>query len=284
MVQLNGFTVAIVTDGDQDKLKRADGDYVAIDNNTEYKLKLSNYRNTDAMAEVFIENDNVGTWFIRSNDSIVIERPADTNRKFTFMKETDSRAIRAGVIPGESTNGLVKVVFFPKKPTPIVMTSPKYESIRSARSLVSPQPSFRSQSMSPPRSAPISPPRSAPMSPSRSQQPVTSQSLAMSQPRYESRAVSSFRPVSQYESGATVLGDISNQEFSTMRRFNDNEIDWSNKTTITIRLVVRTNYRDNGYMYSVESYGSSGYDLRYPYISVGNRNKNNNGYPPRIDY
>ncbi len=53
MVQLNKFAVAIVTDGSQDKLKRPDGDYVVLDNNTEYKLKLSNYRDTDAMADVY---------------------------------------------------------------------------------------------------------------------------------------------------------------------------------------------------------------------------------------
>lgn len=209
------------------------GDYVALDNNTEYKLKLSNYKNMDAMADVYIEGDKIGTWFIPATDSIVIERPADTNRKFTFMQETDYRASNAGVIAGASTNGLIKVVFFPKKQMPIVMTS-RYESVArptspSRRSLAH----YQSSTSSPPRA---------------------------------SMASLAFRPSSpRYESGATILGDVSHQQFGTRMRFRDDEIDWSNKTTITIRLVARSyNYQ--------------------PYVSIGNRNRHENGYPGRIDW
>lgn len=236
MVQVNGFAVAIITDGNQDKLKRPEGDYVALDNNTEYKLSLANYRNTDAMADVYIEDERVGTWFIPANDSIEIERPADTYRKFTFMKETDYRAVNAGVISGASTNGLVKVVFFPKKQTPIVMMAPRFRAMSPRRS------SYQN-------AAPV--PSQAVRSPS-----VRSPSQSLSPP---SRSVTSL----QYQSGSTILGRTSDQQFSTRMRFSDSEIDWANKTTITIRLVVRT------------------YDYK-PYVSISNRN-HTNSYPPRID-
>lgn len=240
MVQVNGFALAIINDGEQDKLKRDDGDYVALDNNTEYKLKLSNFHGTDCMVDVYIEDDKVGTWFIPSNDSIVIERPADTYRKFTFVKETAYQARQAGVIAGVSTNGLIKVVFFPKKQIPIVMTS-RYESMA--------------------RPTPLS---------IKSYQNGVSQSFRPASPVRTSMASSprSFRSPSRYESGATILGDVSHQQFGTRMRFRDDEIDWSNKTTITIRLVAR-------------SYDYRSYDYR-PYVSIGNRHENT--YPQRIDW
>lgn len=41
MVYQNGFGVKIITDNDQDKLRRGRYNYVALDNNTEYELMLT---------------------------------------------------------------------------------------------------------------------------------------------------------------------------------------------------------------------------------------------------
>lgn len=277
MVQLNGFAVAIITDGDQDKLKRQEGDYVGLDNNTEYKLKLSNYHDTDAMADVYIENDNVGTWFIPSNDSIVIERPSDTNRKFTFVKETDYRASRAGVVAGESTNGLIKVIFFPKKRIPIVMTAPRYPGLRSSQfsrpsEATSPrrsQSTYESNIPSLSQYSTLSRAASPQRSQSTYQSNISSSSLYSRSLSPERYVKSSSQP--QYQSGATVLGDVSHQQFGTRMKFSNDEIDWPNKTTITIRLVARVYH--SRHMYE-------------PYVSIGNRNvaKHENNYPPRIDW
>lgn len=115
MVTTNGFAVSIITDGFHDKLKRGYENYVALDNGAEYKIELRNNRPTEAMAEVHLEGQEIGTWYIPAKSSIIIERPSDINRKFTFFSEHDSRAQKAGVMIGSQINGLVKVIFYPKK-------------------------------------------------------------------------------------------------------------------------------------------------------------------------
>lgn len=230
MVYNNGFGVKIITDGDQDKLKRESYNYVALQNATEYKLQLTNTRSTDAMAEVYIEGKKVGMWLIPAKDNITIDRPADIARKFTFFKETDKRAISAGVIPGESFNGVIRVVFYPKKQfiaiknqtQPKVIYSPKTTQGFVSSSTIS-SPSYVR------RASPLS-------------KQINGRSTEAISPRqtrtYGNNLSIMPRPPS-YQSGATVLGDHSQQQFGSAKRFEDNEIDWDNKTEIIIRLVVK---------------------------------------------
>ena len=107
MVYNNGFGVKIISDTDQDKLKRDSYNYVALNNNTEYKVQLLNDRSTDAMAEVYVDGDNVGTWLVPAKENITIDRPVNVARKFTFFKETDTRARSAGVVPGEVLTSII---------------------------------------------------------------------------------------------------------------------------------------------------------------------------------
>lgn len=78
----------------------------------------------------------------------------------------------------------------------------------------------------------------------------------------------SLSPRTTYESGATVLGRHSHQQFSSMSRFRDDEIDWDNKTEIIIRIVAKKERPI----------------IRYPfpreYIAVKERSP---PIPPRID-
>lgn len=115
MVMLNGFGVKIIGDVPFGKLSDDGENYVAIPNMTKYKICLINNNSTETMAEVYVEDENVGTWFINPNSSIEIERPANVNRNFTFVRERSSVARSAGVIPGNEVNGLIEVVFYPKK-------------------------------------------------------------------------------------------------------------------------------------------------------------------------
>jgi len=195
--------------GDQDKIQKHGSNYVGLENGAEYNLFLGNDRNTEAMAEVHVEGENIGTFFIPANQNIIIERPADSSRKFVFVSERDYRASQAGVISGEFTNGLVRVIFYPKKQ--------KVYSPRVMRS---------------------------------------------SSPRL---AMQSSRSSMSYGGGATILGDKSYQTFGTKSRFEDSEIDWNNKTEITIRLVVKQEYI-----------------ISKPYVSISNRNNYQTSIPPRI--
>jgi len=231
MVCSNGFCVKIITDTDQDKLRREGYNYVALYNNTEYKIQLINDRSTDAMADVYIEGENIGTWFIPAHEDIVIERPADTARRFTFFKETDTRAVGAGVTPGESLNGVIRVVFYPKKQ--YIAISPRRIS----------QP-FLESTLLQPSISPL----------------PTTVSL---RPETLSRTVS----LPQYQSGATVLGQQSYQTFGSMRRFSDNEIDWNNKTEIIIRLIVKP--KKNEFIKMTEARSPGMYQQRFISIKSG---------------
>lgn len=278
MVYNNGFGVKIITDTDQDKLQRGTYNYVALSNNTEYKLLLSNDRSTDAMAEVYIEGEQVGTWLVPAKDIITIDRPANIARRFTFFRETDPRAIGAGVTPGESLNGVIRVVFYPKKQQYIAIGSPPriMTQERSYLGFPGAQPSPRT---------PVVPTLSAPSitSPSLRIPSVPSPLQAATQRSPE--ALRGYPPVplsprqsmiTSYQSGATVLGRQSNQTFGTVRRFSDNEIDWPNKTEIVIRLIVKTDR--NIFISTAES--SSGNTWSREFVAIKDATQ---PIPPRID-
>jgi hypothetical protein len=67
----------------------------------------------------------------------------------------------------------------------------------------------------------------------------TSMMTARSPAMMAAPGITSTQLASGYSSGGTVLGEESYQRFGTTNRFRDNEIDWSQVTTITLRLVVR---------------------------------------------
>ena len=281
MVYNNGFGVRVITDTEQDKLKRGEYNYIALRNNTEYKLQLTNDRATDAMAEVFIEDEKVGTWFIAAHNNITIDRPANISRRFTFFRETDARAISAGVTPGESTNGLIRVVFYPKKQqyftiqtSPNIMLPALGASPRSPRSPSSPRPWSFQQSMS-----------QMPMIPSVSGQSDTFSPRTLARPIMQSSNENVSRrslvpTYNQYQSGATVLGRESNQTFGTMRRFSDDDIDWANKTEIIIRLIVNNNV----FISTVQSSSPNHWNREFVAIRDSTQPIHPHSIPPRIDY
>lgn len=302
MVYNNGFGVRVITNSDQDKLKRGEYNYIALQNNTEYKLQLTNDRSTDAMAEVFIEDEQVGTWFIPANKDITIDRPANIARKFTFFRETDPRATNADVTPGESSNGLIRVVFYPKKQqyitirsSPNVMIPSSYNPFSSinrsssgitSTGLVSPQLSPQQRLTQFPaaptltQQTPQLPTPSMPIQ--QSPQLTSTQQAAMALketrggPGFQLTPMSPYSPRStMYQSGATVLGHESSQTFGVMKRFSDDEIDWSNKTEIIIRLVVKPNV----YISTTQSSSPNQWSREFVAIKTYNQ-----PIPPRIDY
>jgi len=261
MVYNNGFGVKIITNQDQDKLTRGSYNYVALDNNTEYKIQLRNDRSTDSMAEVYIEGDRVGTWLIPSKEHITIDRPANIARKFTFFKETDPKAIDAGVVPGEFSNGVVRVIFYPKKQY-IAISPRKYTSIQAPQQ-TRPIPTYPFQM----------PVKSPPVSYQRNALPSTTNITAIPTYRAVSPQVSRSKG---YESGATVLGGKSSQSFGSAERFPDNEIDWDNKTEITIRLIVKPD--DNLYISTAQSSSNNMWNRQF--VAIKNASSS---IPPRIN-
>lgn len=248
MVYNNGFGVKILSSKSIDKLSRDGDNYIALDNNTEYSLYLTNDRSTDCMAEVHIDGEYMGTWLINRNSSITIDRPVNVARKFTFMKETDYRASRAGVVSGASLNGVVKVKFTPKRnvhyyssPRTVFPVSP-----RSMRKSLAPMSSTSSMSSAP---------------------------TSFSQmPSFSASRSSSLSSATSYSSGATILGSNSSQEFTSASRFADHEIDYDNVTEIILRLVVKS---EHWYRTPIDE----------PYIPLSsNRRPSSPRVPRRIDY
>ena len=88
---LNRFSVQV------EKGRETDNGYVELRHNTEYALRLRNDRNVAADAVVRIDGLEIGTWRIPAHQSILIERPANVDRKFTFYKLGSVEGNQAGL-------------------------------------------------------------------------------------------------------------------------------------------------------------------------------------------
>jgi hypothetical protein len=232
------YRVNIISDSKRE-FKRGGYRYVALCNGSTYALELINEPEAICEATVYIDGQDVGTWILNGRYSTIIERPSDVARQFTFFRETSSYARRTGAVVGDEMNGLIKVVFKPAKReryAPIRATGRESYSDRSYKQSVS--------GMAESRTAPMS---FAPKSTAR-----MSVSGANEQAK---RSVS----------GVTVLGDESDQRFRSARGMRDDEIDWSDITTINIRLVVDDSL------------------CRDEYVPLSSRRRRSRSPPPRIE-
>lgn len=110
----NGYSISIVKDNHSAASFTKDGHrYFRLRNKTEYSVKLSN--NTDQPANVVLKIDSVtmGKWRISAKNSVQIERPVHSQRKFTFVREDCGAAREGGVEKGAFKNGLVEATFIP---------------------------------------------------------------------------------------------------------------------------------------------------------------------------
>lgn len=114
-VNLNGFGFTIISD-DVTHFTRQNGkhNYFSLRNLSEYKIKLINNRKTRSDANVSIDGESIGTWRIPSFSSIIIQRPANVNRKLIFIKENSYTAKYTDISQNDYNNGLVTVVFTPE--------------------------------------------------------------------------------------------------------------------------------------------------------------------------
>lgn len=111
---INGFSVKIIGNG-VDFFKKNDFNYFAVPHKGEYKIKLTNQRETKADAVVTVDGEEVGTWRVNPYSSITLERPANINRKFIFVAENSKIGRSTGVTPNSYNNGIISVIFKPAK-------------------------------------------------------------------------------------------------------------------------------------------------------------------------
>ena len=124
MVKLNNFGVEILSISITKEFSENQGNYVALESGSEYKLKLINDRSTICDVKISIDGEYIGTWRINANSSIILERPLSEERKFTFFAETSKEARNAGIIPNKDS-GLISVTFIPKKYVPVYASPSK---------------------------------------------------------------------------------------------------------------------------------------------------------------
>lgn len=115
-IELNDFSVSIKATGNKTYSFKKLGkyNYVSLPNYSLYKIQLTNNRDTRCDAEVKIDGVSVGTWRVPSFDSIIIERPANINRRFVFFRQDSYVAKKAGIEKKSPYNGLISVTFKPE--------------------------------------------------------------------------------------------------------------------------------------------------------------------------
>jgi hypothetical protein len=88
--------------------------YIALKNNTPYKVVLCNNLKTRCDVVLNIDNELMGNFRIPPLSKIGIERPLAKDKKFTFVKEGTVNSILGGLVKGSNSNGLVSATFYPE--------------------------------------------------------------------------------------------------------------------------------------------------------------------------
>ena len=132
-ISLNKYAVRLLTNTEVNHIKQNNYNYFLIPDRSQYKLKLTNNRETRCDAEIFIDGESVGKWRINPYSTITIERPANINRKFMFMTEKKGYplnkkyfSIEKKLFHSDYCFGLITVVFKPEFFTSCMTRSSPY--------------------------------------------------------------------------------------------------------------------------------------------------------------
>lgn len=108
MVRLGPFELLIKEGVEKDT------GYVELCDKQTYTLTLASTNSKRCRALVKIDGKEVGAWQLEPFDRIILERPADSEKLFTFFK-TSTAPSGSGIKPRIKENGLVQVTFTPEK-------------------------------------------------------------------------------------------------------------------------------------------------------------------------
>jgi hypothetical protein len=209
-VDLNNFKVEILNSVNEkmDVMNIDGGNYVPLRHKTEYKIKLSNSRQTKCDATVYVDGEDIGTWRVTPFNTITLERTSDVKRKFTYVDEESKEAVLSGMQTGHRDNGLIRIVFKPEKQQMKVLQKKNYGMSSRARGggFLSNGDSFGLEN---------------------SNESMQYKSMNMT----KSKGATS----NNMSSGGTLLGGSSHQEFSSTSRIQN--YDTNNITEISLRLV-----------------------------------------------
>jgi hypothetical protein len=181
--------------------------------------------------KVDIDGKQVAKVQIGAGRSLTLERPTGTNRSFVFVEETSSRATAAGVRPGRSMNGALRVRFYPEKErfhpndADFRLFSGGLESSLIRHEAAAPSSSMRKAT-------------SFSGAPSGAVMPSMALTAAAGPSSSQSATAASRRHA--LSSGATILGSKTNQTFRDVSAIPQWLIDWPNVTEFNARLVVES--------------------------------------------
>ena len=116
MADLHDFQVDIVPDqGTVTTNQKNESYYVEMPKNeVQYKIHLKNNGSTKCDAVVTIDGKNMGTFRINEHNQMLLERPSDVERRFTFFVGGSEGSKQGGYKPKDKNNGLVEVLFKPE--------------------------------------------------------------------------------------------------------------------------------------------------------------------------
>ena len=117
MADLHDFQVDIVPDQESVTTNKKDGSYYVEmpKNNVQYRIRLKNNGLVRCDAVVTIDGKNMGTFRINAHSQMLLERPPDVERRFTFFIGGSEGSKQGGHKPKDKNNGLVEVLFKPEK-------------------------------------------------------------------------------------------------------------------------------------------------------------------------
>ena len=100
------------------------GGYVKIQHGKQYTIRLNNRRSGRCDAQVTVDGKEVGTFRLSSHGSITLERPPDSDGRFTFYKIGSVEANKAslGKVSRDDL-GLIQVTFTPEKSSSVAVAS-----------------------------------------------------------------------------------------------------------------------------------------------------------------
>jgi hypothetical protein len=122
MADVSNFHVDVLPDEGQTTVNNRDGAYYVEmpKDNVQYKIRLRNNGSTRCDAAITIDGKYMGTFRINGYGSMLLERPADVERRFTFFVGGSEGSKQGGYKAKDKSNGLIEVLFRPeKKPEPL---------------------------------------------------------------------------------------------------------------------------------------------------------------------
>ena len=212
-VSSNDFSLEILLNGicaPKHLVDRAN--YFSLHHGDEYKIRLLNNKSVRADAHVYIDGERVGVWRLSPHKPISIERPSDSNKKFTFLKENTCDAHDGGIESGKEANGLVKVIFKPEKYHNCDCALFDYDENEVYKTM-------HNQSYS-----------------SLSAKSKRSMNFSNSLDSYRGDISTNSTNSTNFSAGGTALGTHSFQQFGNTSQLYD--IDYANVTTLLARLVI----------------------------------------------